>query len=422
ELGDVALLDFGTETAAVGEAEEAGEDEGEYGFSDAPERGDLDGGEEGPVDADEELREADLPALDADEDGDLDDAALVDPTFASEEPLGLPWAAQPWSRVGAPVGIARATAVACVPRGALVVGRLEGGAPELVRVDLEGSCDRLPAEDLRAGEVRAISVEARLVAAVLQGGQLRLSADGGRLFWPVVEPLAGGVAASDAVVAAGRLWVVTRTGGLLVTVARDPAVGLETEARPTLPVDADGSPVERCPVPGIAVALARDPVAAARGESGIAALVVDDRARPTALVRAEPGGPMSREMLDGPEARSPGLLAVRGLHAAYAARHGGVVRRGTTQMWQPFSWEGTVTALAFVDDRGTLLCATYSDADDTTAFVRVDAGGDTSVVARVGGVAPDSESDGRVMAMAHDEARGVVWAAGGFGLVTFAVR
>jgi len=57
----------------------------------------LDGGEEGPRGPDEELREADLPALDADDEGDLDDAILEDVTLEDDAPL--PWDASPWERV-----------------------------------------------------------------------------------------------------------------------------------------------------------------------------------------------------------------------------------------------------------------------------------------------------------------------------------
>src|SRR5579883_2395375 len=72
DLGPLAVIEFANDASLLDEADEPSDDE-DFAFGDAPERGGLDGGEEGPVDADEELREADLPALDADEDGDLDD-------------------------------------------------------------------------------------------------------------------------------------------------------------------------------------------------------------------------------------------------------------------------------------------------------------------------------------------------------------
>jgi uncharacterized protein RhaS with RHS repeats len=96
---------------------------------------------------------------------------------------------------------------------------------------------------------------------------------------------------------------------------------------------------------------------------------------------------------------------------------GGVLRDDVA-----YAWGGRVTALAFLDDAGRLLAAMYSDADDTTALVHLDASGKASVVARLGATRSDADSDGQVLSMAHDEARGVVWLTGGFGVAAFAVR
>src|SRR5579883_910473 len=73
DLGEVAITDFAEAETAADDAEEPGAGEEDFGFGDAPERGGLDSGDEGPLDDDEELREQDLPALDADEEGDLED-------------------------------------------------------------------------------------------------------------------------------------------------------------------------------------------------------------------------------------------------------------------------------------------------------------------------------------------------------------
>jgi hypothetical protein len=407
DLGHVAIVDFGDEASPLDDGEEPGVGDEDFGFGDAPERGGLDGGDEGPLDADEELREADLPALDADEEGELDDAALVDAAFAADEPLGLPWAPGPWSRVGAPVALGGATAVACAARGALVAGRSEAGAAELVRVDLEGTCERLPAEGLDGAEVLALAVGGNLIATVLKGGRVLVSGDGGRRF----EPVAEGIAAKDIVLASGQVWARTRSGGLVVVGAN---VDPHRSGRSS---DEAGTLIERCPIPGVAAALTGNP-----GSEGslVTVLVVDDAGVPTALVRPVTGGTARREAIDAPEVASPTSLAARGEHLAYSARRGGVVRRIAGRGWMPFEWEGRVTALVLVDDAGTLVASTYVDADDTTALVRLDPGGNASVVARIG--PSDPESDGRVVAMAHDEARGVVWVAGGFGVAAFATR
>jgi hypothetical protein len=417
DLGNVAIVDFGDEGTATDDVDEPGVGDEDFGFGNTPERGGLDGGDEGPLGADEELRETDLPELDADEEGDLEDAALVDAGFAADEPVGLPWAAEPWSRVGAPVDLVAATAVACAARGALVAGRPEGGAAELVRVDLEGTSQGVATQGIDTGSIGALAVEGDVVAARLEGGRLVISADGGAHFVPVVE----GIGAEDIALIGAALWVRTRAGGLVV-------------------IRVGGTQVERCAVPGALAAMACDLGA------GIVALVADDAGRVSGLVRARgtDGGSLEREAVDAPDAhRLPVVLAVRGPHVAYAAPRGGVIRRGPDGAWVPHAWEGRITALAFIDDAGTLVAATYSEADDTTALVRLDAAADergprATVVARIGptstpGLAgtagaggPEAvrgpELDGRVLALAHDDARGVVWVAGGFGVAAFAVR
>jgi hypothetical protein len=61
----------------------------------------TDGGEEGPLAEDEELREEDLPALDADEDGDVDDASLYEGTsIGLDLDEELRWDDRAWARVG----------------------------------------------------------------------------------------------------------------------------------------------------------------------------------------------------------------------------------------------------------------------------------------------------------------------------------
>jgi hypothetical protein len=285
DLGDAGTLELGADGDSGDDADDRPPPPEDYGFGDAPEKVGLDSGDEGPVDPDEELRDEDLPALDADEAGDVDEASLVDPSFAADEPQGLPWAARPWERVGAPLPLVHATAIVCSSRGATVVGRGEGAAEELWHVDLEGSARSQP-----------LSPESA----------------------PVSEPSA-----------------------------------------PTRPAPTD--------------------------------------------------------------AIDPAVRAARHGFEAYAARVGGVLRSGPAGGWTAHPWPGQVTALVFLDDAGRLLAAAYSRADDTTALVALDAAGVATVVARVGATRADPDSDGQVAAMAHDEARGVVWVAGGFGVAAFAV-
>lgn len=389
DMGETGLTDFDDGRAEADDGSEPDLTGEEFGLLDATDRAVQDAGDEGPVDPDEELRDADLPALDADEEGDGEDARFWEGRLVVEEPLGLAWAPEPWVRVGAPLAVGQATALACAARGALLAGRSEAGPCELVRVDLEGSLEPLTAYGVNGSQVVVLAADGPQVAAIVHGGRLFWSDTGGVAFRAAAE----GTAVADALVAAGVLWVQTLGGGLLVS----------TDAARSF---------ARCAIGGMVCALAR------AGPSGVAALILDDARRPVALLRGGSDGTISREPVDAPEARAPGLLASRGRWIAYAGR-GGVVRRGPDG-WRSFAWDGRVTSLAFVDDAGTLVAPTYSDADDTTGLVRLDAAGRVSVVARVGASPGYPDSDGRVRALACDDSRGVVWMAGGFGVAAFA--
>jgi hypothetical protein len=406
DLGAVGLVDFADERDPLDDVEEpgvAGEDFG-LGSADSAED-ELDTGDEGPLDEDDALREEDLPRLDADEEGDLEDAALVEAGFAADEPVGLAWAADPWPRVGAPVGLLSATSIACVARGALSAGRSEEGTAELLHVDLEGTSQTLAASGLDVAGVRALAAERNRVVALVDSGQVAVSRDRGASFDAI-----GGVVAAEIALVGDVVWMRTRAGGILGfpdASARVTASVQDSSASGGFP---SSNPSLRSGVRAIA-----------RDVSGrVAGLLTDDAGRVLALVSVSDDG-SPREPIEAPEARMPASLAVRVRHAAYSARGGGVVRRLAGGAWRMHAWEGPVAALAFVDDAGTLVAATYSDADDTTALVRLDPQGVASVVARIG-PASHGESDGRVLALAYDDPRGVVWVAGGFGVAAFSVR
>lgn len=100
---DAGALDVGPFDVVI-EPEGRGLDDGEgdarHGLEDlvsADESFVADGGEEGPLADDEELREEDLPALDADDDGDVPDEDLYDrAVIAPTEELR--WADRAWAR------------------------------------------------------------------------------------------------------------------------------------------------------------------------------------------------------------------------------------------------------------------------------------------------------------------------------------
>lgn len=77
----------------------------------------ADGGEEGPLAADEELREEDLPALDADEEGDVPDEDLFDRALLVTDD-DLRWDDRAWARASAdapPVDDAADSGLSAVP-------------------------------------------------------------------------------------------------------------------------------------------------------------------------------------------------------------------------------------------------------------------------------------------------------------------
>lgn len=411
DLGAGALCDIGAEGSLLPESDEA-ESPGDGDQEDDSEEIELDGGEEGPLAPDDELRDEDLPALDADGDGEFDDKAFMDDRFAAEGSLGLPWAMKPWDRVGAPLELDRATAVACVPRGALVAARAESRAPELFRVDLEGSREPMsPAGGLAHGPLTALAVHGTTVAGICVDGRLVISHDGGSHFEETAHPLTLCDALyCDALYSGRTLWLRSASGVLFAS-------------------NDDGRSVLRCRAPGPVVAMARDGSGSQAGSSAMAALVVDEAAHPIALLYGDDGARVARqEDVDAPSVGVPVALAVRGRHVAFASPSG-VACRTAEDRWQSFAWEGRITAIAFVDDEGTLLAATYAPADDTTGLIRLDRSGRASVVARVGAAPRQSgiaeslspRGDGRVVALACDDARGVVWAVGDFGVAAFAV-
>lgn len=366
--------------------EEPGVGEEDFGIGADDGKAELDAGEEGPSAADEELREQDLPPLDADEEGDVDDAELVDAAFTPAD--AIPRAAQAWAPVGAPVDVGAVTAIACVARGVLVAT-----TRGLVRVDLEGAVEALAAAGLEAPLARLVAL-GDAIAAVTAAGELVVSSDAGATFrsaWRERASLASGGAA-DVAFADGALWTRTRGGALL----RSADLGVAWEA---------------VTVGGRVAAIATD-------ARGLAVLVVDATSERVRLVRGV--GRADAMTVDVAAAEAPsGALATRGAHAACVGSDGAegvLVADGVA-----LARVGGVDALVFLDDDGTLLVASYREQEDATSIVRV-SGQTPEIVAEVGGADVDAEADGRVRALVCDDAHGVVWVGGGFGLLALEPR
>jgi hypothetical protein len=102
---DAAALDIGGFDLSIGDETEDLRDDAAEGRGEDPdldtgeESEGVDGGEEGPTDNHEELREEDLPALDADEDGDVADDELFDKAAMLSEGDELRWDDRAWTKV-----------------------------------------------------------------------------------------------------------------------------------------------------------------------------------------------------------------------------------------------------------------------------------------------------------------------------------
>jgi hypothetical protein len=194
EADDVGATDIGTfDLSLADEGEGLEEDEPEVREPDeelgADEAADhTDGGEEGPLAEDEELREEDLPALDADDDGDVDDESLYDPaSMGLDEELR--WDDRAWARAEA--------LVAAVEGGAA-----EGAEPSRGPASIDDADDSgvlaVPGEDARLGPRdatwRRLEESGRVTAAVLVPGESVVLALDGPERPRLVRILADGVA------------------------------------------------------------------------------------------------------------------------------------------------------------------------------------------------------------------------------------
>ena len=116
----------GGAASLLAENDELGVGNEDFGIAEDHSSANLDGGEEGPRDADEELREEDLPSLDADDQGDGDEEAFFElhgeggsPPFPWEESR---WKSRSLERVPA------AVAVVAIASGAIAIA---GDPPKL---------------------------------------------------------------------------------------------------------------------------------------------------------------------------------------------------------------------------------------------------------------------------------------------------
>jgi hypothetical protein len=136
------------EESVLADGDDATITDEDFGIGDDEPSAAMDGGEEGPQDADEELREEDLPALDADDLGDAEEDDFFELESSANAPF--PWAEPRWeSRAVASLG----PVIALVVNG---TGAIAMGVepPQLWRIEADRAelllAEGLPREGWRA--------------------------------------------------------------------------------------------------------------------------------------------------------------------------------------------------------------------------------------------------------------------------------
>jgi hypothetical protein len=413
DIGDAELLS--EETDLLRDNEEPGTGNEDYGIDDPEGALDTDGGEEGPGDADEELREEDLPRLDADEGGSPDDEDFVEAGFgADEEALGIAWGAERWQRVGAPLELGPVRTLACVAGGVLV------GGSGLFRVDLEGGVERLAAVGLLGGDVTGVWSIDGTVWVRTEDGELFASNDQGGTFaraaaWRALVRPDEAAAGIQVVVGGGGLWARTAQGTLLFSGGYGQAFEVVDAAGFVAAVGTDAPHVAGVPGDFVAVVRTLRGGEIVRGHHGAlvhTALPVAVRGAVRAAVTGAVAGALAGEELAGPL-----RVATRGLDIALSPENATVsVSLDGGVSWARAPKTETATALAW--SKAGLLVGLFDERQERAYLAHVSPGGQTHLLAEMAAAPPDLE--GGILALAFDEARGVVWVAGGFGVAALA--
>jgi hypothetical protein len=280
------------------------------------------------------------------------------------------------------------------------------GGAGLLRVDLEGAVDKLVANSLSGGDITRVWAHgAAFVVTTEEGGLFvspSLDRKGGATFtrvdaWRRLVRPDEAAAGIEVVMAEGELWARTAQG--MVLFSRDLGASFEV-------VDLGGF------VAAVGVDAAGALVALVRTLRG-AELA---RGRRGALTHVALRGALAKEELAGKV-----QLAARGLDVALAPEgkpvslslDGGV-------SWARAAGTETTTAMAWAAAEGCLLVGLFDERQERAFLAHVSPRGEPRLVAEMTGAPPDVE--GGIHALACDDARGVVWVAGGFGVAAFTPR
>ncbi len=345
-----------------------------------------DAGEEGPEGADEELREEDLPRLDADEDGELDDEVFVDAWPATggadERP---PWDDRAWERApGSPsVGMARSVvtidARVAVVGGASIVLAEEGSATPAGGTSIHGFAI--------AGVARLSDAVVAATAGGLFSSDLAGTASGLGEFRELRGWTALSAGAPVEIAAHGaRIWARTKEGAVFASGDRGETWGV---------LAAEGISAVTVTPEGELVAVARAGVV--RGPQ---------------LVSWGPPLPLAEGALATVRARG---------HAVVVGAFGAGAFRSTGGEWERLAGTGSVTALTLLDDDGTTLVALQATDEERSWIARAGSDGVARIVVELGGEGGD-DGDPRVLDLAwRDDAR-IAWAVGAFGVAVLRPR
>jgi hypothetical protein len=376
-------LDEEERDGLLDDADEPGVADEDFGLHDAESSLSGDAGEEGPDAEDEELREEDLPRLDADDEGEGDEVEFTDawPGSDDERP---PWDDRAWERAPEVPKLGLARSVVLVDGAVLVAGAV------LTRVDTRGAL----AIDEPLIHGKPILAAARLASAVaiLTERGLVVRGDDGTSRdadgWRAVTDGAG----VDVAASGQGVWVRTRSGAL---------VGSSDGGRTWDILAASGI------------------AALTAGPSG---LVVLAEAPGGALVAAR-GALLERslEALPPLPAGCSAIVRTRGDVVVAGGLGAGAFRSIRGGPWERLEGTSNVTALAILDDEGTVLAALHVAAEDRTWVVRVGADKVARIVAELGGDADEGEEP-RVLDLAWDDAAKVAWVVGPFGLAVLRPR
>jgi hypothetical protein len=381
---DVGPLDEGVDFDDQGSIDDRGD-----GMGDEPDDLDLDeglsaddGGAEGTSEAPEdEVDEAALPELDADDEGEEGDEELAEALLAEEEGSSPPWDAARWAPLDG--------AGAAVPCSAIAIAgdRVVAAGEVLLIVD-EGA--RAARRAATPAATSAIALTEGLLVAATVRGQLLFSADGSKDA-SVIPGFRAGRGPVDLVATPGRVWI--REGGTLLC--------FSSPQKP-LTIVRDQGVISVARSGGVVVALTRE-----KAGPALERLRGDDEGWQATPLRGSARRIIERD-------RAPIRLTAAAGGRAVALTDGArvAVSRDAGQSFETTNL-GPVLALAFAGDaEGAPLLALVAPQSDLPAtLIQLPARGEPTRIAAL-----PSVTDGAA-AMAWDASRDCVWIACAAGLI-----